>query len=223
MHSSPNSLRADVAAPVVQVAPREADPAVVARIVAALKAGGVVGMPTDTVYGLLASVNRTDALLRLARIKRRSAAKPFVVLAADWLAVRQVTSHLPPEARLLGSRHWPGPLTIVLPAVRGLPAEVLGIGAGGTVAVRIPDDPLLFAVLRELRSTIAAPSANRSGEAPATSVDDVLRVFGDELDLVVDGGPARGTKPSTLVRCIGHGVHVLREGPVVIEPEAMQS
>ncbi len=223
MSSRPSSPRADVTPPLVQVAPREAPSDVVTRIVTALKAGGVVAMPTDTVYGLLATVNRPDALAKLAAMKRRPTERPFVVLAGDWLSVRQLTSYLPPEARQLGTTHWPGPLTLVLPAARGLPPEVLGDGAGGTIAVRIPDDPLLLAVLRELRATIAAPSANLPGEPPAATARDALDVFGDALDLVVDGGPSSRSMPSTLVRCIGHGVHVLREGPIAIEPDEARS
>lgn len=198
------------------VVPAGEAPPDVARIIAArLKAGGIVAMRTDTVYGLLASVNRPDALARLVELKSRPPSKPFVVLGADWLAVRQVTPHLSPVARRLGTRHWPGPVTLVLPAIPELPAEVLGVGP--SIAVRVPDDALLLAVLRDLRCTVAAPSANRAGASPAQSAEEVLRIFGDSVDLIIDGGIPSFAVPSTLVSCVGHHAELLRPGPVELD------
>jgi L-threonylcarbamoyladenylate synthase len=182
-----------------------------------LKGGGIVAMRTDTVYGLLASVNRPDALARLVALKERPESKPFVVLAADWLGVRQVTSHLPAVARHVGTKFWPGPVTLVLPASADLPREVLG--AGNTIAVRVPNDPMLLAVLRELRGSIAAPSANRAGEPPASSADEVVRAFGSGIDLVVDGGAPVNGRPSTILRCVGARAEVLREGAVTVSAD----
>jgi L-threonylcarbamoyladenylate synthase len=216
MTSRPNSHPADFVPPTITAPPGPPDPALVHQVASALKSGGIVAMRTDTVYGLLASVNRPDALARLVDLKDRPAAKPFVVLTADWLGVRQVTSHLPAVARQVGSKYWPGPVTLVLPAAPDLPAEILG--SGGTIAVRIPHDALLLAVLRELRCPVAAPSANRAGEAPTPTAAETLHVFGAGIDLVVDGGPAQSGLPSTIVRCDGARGEVLREGAAVISP-----
>jgi L-threonylcarbamoyladenylate synthase len=186
----------------------------VERAAAVLKGGGLVAMRTDTVYGLLASVNRHDALRRLAELKRRAADKPFLLLAADWIGVRSVTRSVPPVARLLGARHWPGALTLVLPAEPDLPPEVTG--AGPTVAVRIPGDPLLLAVVAAVRCAVAAPSANPSGEPPARSAGEVRALFGGAVDLVIDGGTVTDSRSSTIVNCTGTTAQVVREGAVVL-------
>lgn len=188
------------------------DPDVVARVANVLQGGGIVAMRTDTVYGLLGSVNRPDALQRLVDLKVRPEGKPFILLAADWINVRAVTSHLPPVARRLGGRYWPGPLTMVLPAEESLPPEV--VADGPSVAVRMPADPMVLAVLRETRAALAAPSANRPGEAPAANAAEVLEVFGDGIDLILDGGAAPQQLASTLIDCRGREGLVLREGPI---------
>ncbi len=180
-----------------------------------LMRGGIIATRTDTVCGLLASVNRPDALRRLADLKIRPEDKPFVLLAADWIGVRSVTSHLTPSARVLGARYWPGPLTLVLPADASLPDEVTA--AGPTVAVRIPRDRLLLDVLEGLAAPIAAPSANRPGQPPAGSVDEVREVFGDRIDLILDDCRPASASPvaSTLVDCCHPVAEILREGPVI--------
>jgi len=191
------------------------DPELVERAAAVLKGGGIVAMRTDTQYGLLASVNRHDALRRLAELKRRAEDKPFLLLASDWIGVRSVTRSLPPVARMLGARHWPGPLTLVLPAEAGLPGEV--IGAGPTVAVRVPGDPLLLAIVGAVRCAVAAPSANPAGEPPARSAEEVRARFGDAVDLVIDGGVAE-ERPSTVVNCTGQTAEIIREGALSLSP-----
>lgn len=188
------------------------DAEIVSRVANVLQRGGVVAMRTDTVYGLLGSVNRPDALKRMVDLKVRPEGKPFILLASDWIGVRSVTSHLPPVARRLGGHYWPGPLTMVLPAEESLPPEV--VTNGPSVAVRMPADPMLRAVLQETRAAIAAPSANRPGETPVASAAEALELFGDGIDLALDGGPAPETKASTLVDCRGREGFILREGPI---------
>lgn len=190
------------------------DPELVERAASVLKGGGIVAMRTDTVYGLLASVNRHDALRRLAALKRRAEDKPFLLLASDWIAVRSVTRTLPPVARMLGAKHWPGPLTLVLPAESDLPGEVTG--AGPTVALRIPGDPLLLAVVGAVRCAVAAPSANPAGKTPARSADEVRAYFGEQVDLVIDGGTVTEDRSSTIVNCAGRTAEILRSGALFL-------
>ncbi len=204
---------------ILRTDPNAPDLSVVKRVSRVLMGGGVVAIRTDTVYGLVASVDRPDALRRLVALKVRPENKPFVLLASDWIGVRSVTSHLPPVARSLGSRYWPGPLTLVLPGNDDLPGEVRA--SGPTVAVRIPGIPLLIRILREFRGAVAAPSANRPGEPPASSIDEVLAVFDGEIDLAVDSGPAENRRPSTIVNCTEYGGEVLREGPVEPTPQEL--
>jgi len=204
---------------ILRVDPAVPDPDLVRQTATVLKGGGVVAMRTDTVYGLLASVNRPDALHKLVKLKVRPPGKPFALLAPDWIGVRAVTSHLGPLARALGARHWPGALTLVLPAAEGLPEEVTA--GGRTVAVRIPDDPWLAAILREMRAALAAPSANLPGDAPLTRVEAVLEVFGDGVDLALDGGPPVSDRPSTVVDCTGPDGVILRPGLVALDPDEL--
>lgn len=196
------------------------DPELVERAAAVLKGGGIVALRTDTVYGLLASVNRHDALRRLADLKQRAVDKPFLLLAADWIGVRSVTRSVPPVARQLGARYWPGPLTLILPAEDDLPPEVTG--AGPTVALRIPGDPLLLAIVAAVRCAVAAPSANRAGEAPALSAEEVRSLFGDAVDLVVDGGRAEDGRVSTIVNCTGVSAEVVRKGAVPLSASDLE-
>jgi len=196
------------------------DPVLVARIANLLRGGGIVAMRTDTVYGLLGSVNRPDALTRLVALKVRPVGKPFVLLAADWIAVRAVTSHLTPVARVLGQHYWPGPLTLVLPAHDDLPDEVTAAGQG--VAVRIPGDPMLREVLRVTGAALAAPSANRPGEPPAPTAAACMELFGHGIDLAVDGGTAPSNVASTIVDCRGPVGELLREGPIRPDPDELR-
>jgi L-threonylcarbamoyladenylate synthase len=220
MNSRRNSPGRDSAVRTVRVNPAKPDPKIVTEIVACLRGGGVVVLPTDTVYGLVAAVSRADALQRLHALKERPSDKGFILLVADWISVRSVTAHLPPVARRLGAKYWPGPLTLILPAQEGLPPTVSA--RGGTVAVRIPDDPLLQAVLGELKGAIAAPSANRAGGEPATTAAAAAAAFGSRVDLVVDGGPAPARCPSTIVSAEGKLGKVLREGPLAIPAEDLR-
>jgi L-threonylcarbamoyladenylate synthase len=217
MNSRRNSPEPDPGVRIVRVDPQKPDAAVVAEIVAVLRGGGVVVLPTDTVYGLAVAVSRADALERLCALKRRPPGKGFILLVADWIGVRSVSSYLPPVARRLGGKYWPGPLTLVLPARAGLPAAVSGSGA--SLAVRMPDAPLLQAVLKGLKGPLAAPSANRSGEDPATTAASAAAAFGGSVDLVVDGGPAPVPRPSTIVSALAEPGQVLREGPLAIPAE----
>ena len=203
----------------LRVDPERPDGGIVRRAAGTLKSGGIVAMRTDTVLGLLASVNRPDALAKLVALKLRPVGKPFVLLAPDWIGVRSVTSHLGPVARSLGARYWPGPLTLVLPAAENLPDEVTA--AGKTVAVRIPADPWLRAILAETRAALAAPSANLPGRPPARDAAEAVRIFGEGIDLALDGGPPVSDVPSTLVNCCGGDGEILRPGAICPHPDEL--
>lgn len=202
-----------VAAPVV-----DADADGLAAAAGAVRAGHVVALPTDTLYALAASTSVAGASARLFDLKRRGRGLPLPVLCAD-LEQAATVAVLEGEALDLARRHWPGPLTLVLPAAEGLPEEVTA--GGRTVAVRIPDDPWLAAILREMRAALAAPSANLPGEEPLAGVEAVLEVFGEGVHLALDGGPPLSDRPSTVVDCTGREGVVLRAGLVALEPEEL--
>jgi L-threonylcarbamoyladenylate synthase len=180
-----------------------------------LAAGGVIGLPTDTVYGIAASLGREDAIARIFEIKQRPLNRPIPVLVSSTRALLQFATIPDNGIRSLLDEFWPGPLTIVVPSGNGLPAGVRA--EDGTVAVRIPNHPLAIEIIEKSGGAIACTSANMSGEPPALTADEVAATLGGRLDLVVDGGHAPGGVASTVVTAHGDHLTVLREGGISAE------
>ncbi|MCB1013851.1 MAG: threonylcarbamoyl-AMP synthase [Acidimicrobiales bacterium] len=182
----------------------------VERAVVALRSGGAVVLPTDTVYGLAALPTVDGAVDRLYALKGRPADMPVAVLVADVEQVRALAD-LPDPARRLAGAFWPGPLTLVLPRRPGLDLP-LG-GAAATIGVRWPDHPLV-ARLATAVGPLATTSANRTGRpTPVTAGEAAASLTGD-VAAVLDGGPCAGTA-STVVDVTGPEPVVLREGGLV--------
>lgn len=183
-----------------------------AAAVEVLRAGGLVAMPTDTVYGVGVALGADDGLMRLFAAKDRPLDRAIVLLVADLEQAASV-GVLSPAARALAERFWPGGLTLVLAQAPGaaLPA-VLTAGAA-TIGVRLPDHDSPRALAREL-GPLPVTSANLSGHPDARDAADVLAQLGSRIDLVLDGGPARGGTPSAVVDCSGQVPRVLRAGAV---------
>jgi len=178
-----------------------------ADAVAAMKGrSGAALLPTETFYGLAADPADARAVNSVFRLKDRPPGKALPVLAADWGQVEGLVE-IPSAYRVRLSRTWPGPLTVILPARRPLPA-----GTAGTLAVRIPGHELLRALLY-LTGPLTATSANRHGEPPATTLENSLLGLQGEPDLALDGGVTPGGVPSTLVDLTGPEARVLRVGP----------
>lgn len=174
--------------------------------VAALGAGDIVGLPTDTVYGLAADPTRTGAADRIFRIKGRPRTVALPVLVADADQARRLTTAVPDAARRLMDRHWPGPLTLVLPRHPDLVADLGDEEA--TVGVRCPAHPVALAVCREA-GPLATTSANLHGDPPATTATTVDGLAG--VTLVLDGGPC-DAPASTVLDCTGAEPRILRLG-----------
>lgn len=170
----------------------------VGRAAELILAGEVVAFPTDTVYGLAAL---PAAAGRIYAAKGRPADKQLIAMAAEAAAFDTLVE-VSATARALMDRHWPGPLTLVLPARSGDPP---------TLGVRIPDHPLALELLRAVGEPVLTTSANRSGEPPALNADEV-RVPG--VAAVIDGGRAPGGVPSTVIAVEGEQLRVIRPGPV---------
>ena len=190
-------------------------PAARTEAVDLLRAGRIVALPTDTVYGIAADPALPDAIERLFAAKARPPEKAVAVLLADATQAASL-GVVGPAAAILADRFWPGGLTLVLPALAGarLPG-VHGVISGGTptIGVRVPDHPsprALAAVLGPLPTT----SANRSGEADARDAAEIASRLGDALALVLDGGPIRGGPASTVVDCSVVLPVVLRAGAI---------
>lgn len=185
--------------------------AAVARAVAALRAGLLVVLPTDTVYGVVADAFQPTATRRVFGAKRRSRRFPLPVLVRSPKQLLGLCPAVPDAADRLMAAYWPGPLTLVVRSDEGLSWD-LG-DARGTVAVRMPLDEVTLDVIREV-GPIAGTSANLSGQPPATTASDALRALGDQVEVYVDAGLRREQRPSTIVDLTRDQPHVLRAGPV---------
>jgi L-threonylcarbamoyladenylate synthase len=188
----------------------------VLRAARALSGGQVIAIPTDTVYGLAAAIDRPDAIERLYTIKGRPAEKAIPVLIADPADVHTLTTRLSPTAERLARTFWPGALTLVLPALPGLPSGVTSLTRDGTrtVAVRAPDNLVARAIIAAAGGALAVTSANRSGAAPALEAREVRGLGLPQPLFVVDGGRAPGGMPSTIVAATAERLEVLREGAI---------
>lgn len=180
-----------------------------------LARGGVVAIPTETVYGLAADASNPDAVRRVFAIKGRPANHPVIVhlSAVDDLA--RWARHPPRAAYLLAERYWPGPLTLVLERASRVPDGVTG--GQDTVALRAPAHPLTLELLRRFGGGVAAPSANRFGRVSPTTAQHVRADLGDEVDLVLDGGPCRIGLESTILALVGARPTLLRPGAIGME------
>ncbi len=180
-----------------------------------LKSGGLVAFPTDTVYGLGASLQHPDAISRIFQVKRRPEEKAIPVLLSHVKRLPDVVLEVPESAMLLAECFWPGPLTMVLRKHPSVPQE---IGRGKeTIAVRIPAHPIALELIEAAGGALAVTSANISGKSPPLSADEVADQIGDGVDLILDGGRCPGGVPSTIVDLTGFPVKILRRGPVAPE------
>jgi L-threonylcarbamoyladenylate synthase len=188
-----------------------ADAADIAAAAAALGRGEAVAYPTETFYGLGVAA-RAPALERLLAVKGREAEKGLSLLIADEAMLAEVVAEVSPRARALIAAHWPGPLTLALPARAGLPPALV---KDGCVAVRVSPHPVARALVAAFGGPVTATSANPAGQPPPTTAAAVLAYFGDAC-LILDGGETPGGLPSTLARVRGDRVEVLRQGALVI-------
>ncbi len=188
------------------------DDEVVARAVAVLRCGGVVAIPTETVYGLAADVANAVAIARVYAIKGRPVHHPLIVHAHGIEALDGYVAEMTPALRALAERFWPGPLTAIVARGPRTPRSVTG--GQDTVAVRVPEHPLARAILAAFGGALAAPSANRFGRISPTRAEHVRADLGAEVDLIVDGGPARVGVESTIVDLTGAVPAVLRAGAI---------
>ena len=175
-----------------------------------IRSGGLVAVPTETVYGLAGNGLNEKAVSEIYEVKGRPAVKPLSLMVPDESAMERYCLNVPPQAHALAKRFWPGPLTIVLKAKDDIPGIVLA--GGSTVGLRCPDHPLTLALLHSCGLPLAAPSANPSGEPSPKTAEEVLAYFDGKIDAVIDGGPCGIGKESTLIDLSKTPYRVLREG-----------
>ena len=185
------------------------DPDALDRAADVIRAGGLLILPTDTVYGVAADLSQPEAVARLYEIKGRPPEKAIPILVADFGGVRKVAQHVPLEANKLADAFWPGPLTIALPKWPVIPEIVSALP---TVGVRIPDHDGARAVIRACGGALAVTSANRSGGPNPLTAGQAALLEG--VDLLLDGGTCPGGQPSTVVDVSGGELRIVREGPI---------
>ena len=187
-----------------------------------LKAGGLVALPTETVYGLGADATNKDAVARIYKVKGRPADHPLIVHIHSMQSLADWADEIPSYAISLARDFWPGPMTLVLK--RSILAEDFVTGGQPTVGLRVPDHVIALALLSEFAKIggkgIAAPSANRFGHVSPTTaqaVQDEIGAFLDQQDLILDGGPSQVGVESTIIDCTSDSPRILRPGAITIE------
>ena len=188
------------------------DPALIAKAVDLLRLGGLVALPTETVYGLGADAENELAVRRVFAAKGRPSSHPLIVHLADARLAPSWARELPRSASQLADAFWPGPLTMVLRR-SGRAADWI-TGGQDTVALRVPAHPVMNQVLTAFGGGIAAPSANRFGRVSATTAEHVRVDLGDSVDLILDDGPCPIGIESTIVDLTSDAPSVLRPGAI---------
>lgn len=179
-----------------------------------LRAGELVGMPTETVYGLAADALNVAAVGKIFSAKGRPADHPLIVHLPDAAHLTRWARAIPKEAIALANAFWPGPMTLILKREEDVPDAVTG--GQDTVGLRVPDHPVALALLRAFDSGIAAPSANRFGRISPTTAAHVREELGDKVALVLDGGPCQVGIESTIL-------DLSRDTPVILRPGAISA
>jgi L-threonylcarbamoyladenylate synthase len=184
-----------------------------------IKQGGLIAYPTETVYGLGVDPFNGQALLRLFEAKGRAAEKALIVLIRGPQDLPVLTSEIPPIAQSLIDTFWPGPLTLIFKAHHKLPKELLG--GRDTIALRHSSAAIAQSLVETLNGPLTSTSANKSGSPPAQSATEVETQLGNQLDIILDGGPSPQSQPSTVLDISTSLPKILREG--VITAEALHS
>lgn len=176
-----------------------------------LQAGGLVGVPTETVYGLAGDATNPQAVAKIFELKGRPSFNPLILHCSD-LDQAQTLGVFNSNALTLATHFWPGPLTLVVPKKPGSVIAKTATAGLNSVALRITAHPVMRQLAHRLGGPIAAPSANKSGSLSPTSAEAVSEQFGDGLDLILDGGPCRVGVESTVIACLTDQVQILRPG-----------
>lgn len=197
---------------ILRINPRKPDPQLIIQAAKVLIGGGIIGYPTETVYGIGCNAFNAAAVDRIYELKGRDRGKAMIVIAGDILQVRELVKEIPPAAEKLIDNFWPGPLTIIFHAAERMNAVFRG--AHNTIAVRIPDSRISLSLIRQTGFPLISTSANCAGQPPSTTAEEVAAVFGSQLDLIIDGGPTPAKMPSTVVDVTRVPVRIVRQGAV---------
>ena len=182
------------------------------QVVTLLDQGGIIGYPTETVYGLGGNADDPVVIDRIHRLKGGDREKPFLVLLGKREDITPLVGKISAYSIVLMDRFWPGPLTLIFPASPKLPASLAP--KTGKVAIRVSSDPICRMLLEQFHRPLISTSANPSGSKPARSAGEILEYFGSGIDLILDGGERNSPRPSTLVDVTGSWPSFLRIGAI---------
>lgn len=203
-----------MSAEILRIHPDEPEPELIKHVVRCLEGGMVIGLPTDTFYGLAVDPVNLRAVEQIYEIKTRAKHKPLSLLIADVAQGYELAREVDTAFDRLAEKFWPGPLTIIVKAGSRLPLRVTA--NTGNVALRVPEAPIARAVVQALGLPITATSANLAGMPECTYAGCVRDQLGDKIELIVDGGPTARSMPTTIVDLSGGGNAwtILREGAI---------
>ena len=193
---------------IIQMNPRHPQPRLVRRVVEALARGAVISYPTDTVYGIGCDIFSKSGIERIYQLKDRSRKKPLSFICSDLKDISRY-AQVPDTAYRIMRKHLPGPYTFILEATKEVPRIMMS--KRRTVGIRVPDNPICLALVRELMHPIITTSANVSDMSPICDPREIEQQLGKVLDLVIDGG-ALPNVPSTVIDLSGDIPYVVREG-----------
>ena len=197
---------------IIKINPKRISSTLIDRVARLLHQGGVIGYPTETVYGLGGNAEDSMVVDRIYRLKGRDHQQPFLVLVGDREALTDWIDTRPAYAEILMDHFWPGPLTLIFRASSRIPVTFThGLEK---VAVRISSDPVCRHLLDQFKKPLISTSANPSGKKAARSAQEVLDYFGDRIDLVLDGGERTVHRPSTIVDVTKSSPSYLRIGAI---------
>ena len=190
----------------------------IAKAARLILAGELVAVPTETVYGLAADATNAKAVARIYEAKGRPSFNPLIVHVPDLAAAERI-GVFGKEARTLASRHWPGPLTLVVPLRTGAEIAALVTAGLSSIGLRVPDHGAMQALLRAAKRPLAAPSANASGSISPTTAAHVEKTLKDRIPLIIDAGRTGRGLESTIIAATGGPLRLLRPGPIEVDAE----
>lgn len=193
----------------IRVESKSIDRAIIDKVVDVLNSNGVVGIPTETVYGLAANSKDKDALDRLYDIKKRPKDKPFTIQIAEISQLRYYIDDISPKLDLILKKYWPGPLTIIVK------------GKKGDVGLRIPNNRAALSILKHSGMPLAVTSANISGESSAISAEEAFNRFKGSVDIIIDDGKMPKGVESTILDCRSEPFTIARKGAMAAEIERL--
>ncbi len=197
---------------VIKIDPEHPEHHLIERVADVLVGGGVIGYPTETIYGIGCNAYDEKAVERIYQLKGRDRQKAMILVAGDIVQVSELVESIPSAAEKLIENFWPGPLTIVFNTSSRL--KDFAFGKSKTIAIRIPDCAICLDLIRATGFPLVSTSANLSGQPAGVDAKQVAAAFGDQLDVIIDGGRTRESVPSTLVDITRTPARIVRQGAV---------